>query len=253
MAEWKLWRQWRACERAFGAKATVLLLAIFAFSASVSASWLPTGPFGGDADIVRAIPQTKGHIIAAARNGLVFSSTNGGASWTNLPFPAQFAGVLHALEVDPKSAGTWYAGVESEIGRVSGVYKTTDSGATWKQLPGTAGIGVWSLALWPGDNAVIAAGTSSGRLSDARCGRNMEAYFARRRYGTAAGGFAGISSGRQQDTLCGHDAFAVENGGWRGDLAIDSHRDDRRLRRFQYRGGRAASGTRDGERMQRSL
>jgi len=145
-----------------GANATVLALAIFAFSASVSASWLPTGPFGGDADIVRAITEAKGHIIAAARNGLVFSSTNGGASWTNLPFPAQLAGVLHALEVDPKSAGTWYAGVESEIGRVSGVYKTIDSGATWKQLPETTGLGVWSLALWPGDNAVIAAGTSTG-------------------------------------------------------------------------------------------
>jgi photosystem II stability/assembly factor-like uncharacterized protein len=70
--------------------------------------------------------------------------------------------VLHALEVDPKSTATWYAGVESEIGRVSGVYKTTDSGVTWTQLPGTVGIGVWSLALWPGDDAVIAAGTSSG-------------------------------------------------------------------------------------------
>ena len=80
----------------------------------------------------------------------------------NLPFPPQFAGVLHALEVDPKSTATWYAGVESEIGRVSGVYKTTDSGAKWTQLPGTVGIGVWSLALWPGDDAVIAAGTSTG-------------------------------------------------------------------------------------------
>ncbi len=80
----------------------------------------------------------------------------------NLPFPAQFAGVLHALEVDPKSTATWYAGVESEIGRVSGVYKTTDSGSTWTQLPGTVGIGVWSLALWPGDDAVVAAGTSTG-------------------------------------------------------------------------------------------
>jgi photosystem II stability/assembly factor-like uncharacterized protein len=150
----------------FGARSTVARLAIFAFfatfSATLDAYWLPTGPFGGDADIVRAIPGTKGHIIAAARNGLVFSSTNGGASWTNLPFPAQFAGVLHALESDPKAAGTWYAGVESDIGRVSGVYKTTDAGVSWMQLPGTAGIGVWSLVLWPGDDSVIAAGTSTG-------------------------------------------------------------------------------------------
>lgn len=138
------------------------LAAFILFPFTISASWLATGPFGGDADIVRAIPGAKGHVIGAARNGLLFSSENGAASWTYLPFPAQFAGVLHALEVDPKSPQTWYAGVESEIGRVSGVYKTTDGGNSWKLLPGTEGIGVWSLALWPGDDSVIAAGTSTG-------------------------------------------------------------------------------------------
>src|SRR5580704_15938852 len=132
------------------------LIASCAFSASLSASWLATGPFGGDADLVRAVPDAKGHVIAAARNGLMFSSTNGAASWANLPFPAQFAGVLHALEIDPKSTGTWYAGVESEMSRVSGVYKTIDAGASWALLPGSAGMGVWSLALWPGDDSVIA-------------------------------------------------------------------------------------------------
>jgi len=139
-----------------------MTLAIAAFPAATSASWLATGPFGGDSDIVRAIPHTNGHVIAAARNGLMFSSINGAASWTNLPFPAQFAGVLHALEVDPDATGTWYAGVESEMSRVSGVYKTIDSGTTWTLLPGTAGIGVWSLAIWPGNDMVIAVGTSSG-------------------------------------------------------------------------------------------
>jgi photosystem II stability/assembly factor-like uncharacterized protein len=138
------------------------VLSGFCFSLSLSASWLATGPFGGDADIIRTIPRTKGHVIAAARNGLIFSSTNGGASWNWLSFPAQFAGVLHALEIDPNASGTWYAGVESEMSRVSGVYKTTDSGATWTLLPGTTGIAVWSLALWPGDSSVIAAGSGTG-------------------------------------------------------------------------------------------
>ena len=64
-------------------------------------------------------------------------------------FPAQFAGVLHALEVDPRSPSTWYVGVESESSWVAGVYKTTDSGATWTLLPETKGIAVWSLALGP--------------------------------------------------------------------------------------------------------
>ncbi len=146
--------------RLFSFVSAVVSLSVF--PAIISASWLATGPFGGDADIVRSIPQAKGRVIAAARNGLIFSSQNGGASWTSLSFPAQFAGVLHALEIDPKSTDTWYAGVESELNRVSGVYKTTDAGRSWTLLPGSAGLGVWSLTLWPGDNSVIAAGTSSG-------------------------------------------------------------------------------------------
>lgn len=150
------------CRAFFPHLSAFALMAISAFPVTVSASWLATGPYGGDADIVRAVPEGKGYVIAAARNGLIFSSVNGAASWTNLPFPAQFSGVLHALEIDPKSPKTWYAGVESDMSRVSGVYKTTDAGATWTQLPGTVGIGVWSLAIWPGDDQVIAAGTSTG-------------------------------------------------------------------------------------------
>ena len=64
---------------AASAPRTVILYLLF--SSALSASWLATGPFGGDADIVRALPQARGHVLAAARNGLIFSSTNGGASW----------------------------------------------------------------------------------------------------------------------------------------------------------------------------
>jgi hypothetical protein len=126
------------------------------------ADWSPTGPFGGDAELVRVVPKTRGFVIAGAHNGLLFSSTNGGASWNNLPFDGQLTGVLHALEVDPRSAGTWYAGMEGDHPWTSGVYKTVDAGQSWKLLPGTKGKAVWALALWPGNPDVIAAGTGDG-------------------------------------------------------------------------------------------
>jgi photosystem II stability/assembly factor-like uncharacterized protein len=127
-----------------------------------AASWFPTGPFGGDAEVIRVVPQVKGLVIAATRNGLIYSSTTGGAIWRTVPFPAQFAGVLHALEVDPRSPSTWYAGIESESSWMAGIYKTTDSGATWNLLPETKGIAVWSLALWPANPDTMAAGTGKG-------------------------------------------------------------------------------------------
>ena len=127
-----------------------------------AALWFATGPFGGDAEIIRTVPKVRGLVIAAAHNGLIYSSTSGGAVWNNIFFPGQFAGVLHALEVDPRSPSSWYIGMESESEWVAGVYKTTDSGVTWTLLPGTKGMAVWSIALWPADPDTIAAGTGQG-------------------------------------------------------------------------------------------
>jgi len=125
-------------------------------------SWFPTGPFGGDAEVIRTVPKVRGMVVAAAHNGLLYKSIDGGAAWRDLPFPAQFAGVLHALEVDPRSASTYYVGMESESDWLAGVYKTTDGGATWALLPETKGLTVWSIALWPADPDTIAAGTGKG-------------------------------------------------------------------------------------------
>jgi photosystem II stability/assembly factor-like uncharacterized protein len=127
-----------------------------------STEWRVTGPYGGDAELVRVVPKIPGFVLAGAHNGLLFSSTNGGASWANIPFAGQLTGVLHALEVDPRASGTWYAGMEGDHPWTSGVYKTDDAGKTWKLLPGTNGKAVWSLALWPADPNVIAAGTGDG-------------------------------------------------------------------------------------------
>jgi photosystem II stability/assembly factor-like uncharacterized protein len=138
------------------------LVFLCAGPAARAASWFATGPFGGDAEVIRTVPKVRGLVIAGTHNGLLYTSANGGAVWRNLPFPGQFAGVLHALEVDPRSASTFYVGMESENSWVAGVYKTTDGGATWMLLPETKGLAVWSLALWPADQNTIAAGTGNG-------------------------------------------------------------------------------------------
>lgn len=126
------------------------------------AAWRPTGPFGGDAAVVRVVPTIPGMVVAAARNGLLFVSTNGGAGWSNIPFSGQFAGALHALEIDPRPKGPWYVGIEGDHPWTSGVYKTSDQGHSWNLLPGLTGQAVWSLALSPANPDVIAAGTADG-------------------------------------------------------------------------------------------
>jgi photosystem II stability/assembly factor-like uncharacterized protein len=101
-------------------------------------------------------------ILAATSNGLLYQSLDRGASWRNRPFPAQHAGELHALEVDPRVPDIWYAGVASDNQSVAGVYQTSDGGTTWKLLPGLSGRNVWALAIWPAQPDVVAAGTADG-------------------------------------------------------------------------------------------
>ncbi len=131
-------------------------------AACAQADWTPTGPYGGEAEIVRSVPRQPELVIVATRNGLIYLSANGGASWTHRSFPAQLSGILHALEVDPRYPGAWYIGLEADSARLSGVYRTKDGGDTWTQLPGLQGKAVWSLAIWPGGPDIVAAGTSEG-------------------------------------------------------------------------------------------
>jgi photosystem II stability/assembly factor-like uncharacterized protein len=136
------------------------------------AEWESSGPFGGEAEVIRVVPKVPGFVIAATHNGLLFTSTNGGAYWTNLPFEAQFSGTLHALEIDPRFTGTWYAGMDSEHAWLSGVYKTVDAGKTWTLLPGTKGKAVWSLAIWSTNPDVVVAGTADGVYRSSDAGKN---------------------------------------------------------------------------------
>ncbi|MES1258480.1 MAG: hypothetical protein ABUS51_08615 [Acidobacteriota bacterium] len=148
--------------RRSGTPLLAVAVALTAIHPAWSGAWKGTGPFGGAAEIVRTSPAVSGLVLAGAHNGLLYVSRNGGAWWSHVPFPGQFAGVLHALEIDPRSASTWYAGMEGENSWTSGIYKTTDGGQTWTLLPPTKGLGVWSIALWPGNPDVVAAGTSTG-------------------------------------------------------------------------------------------
>ncbi len=139
-----------------------VLLILSSAQNAAKASWHSMGPYGGGAEVIRTLPDAKNSVLAATRTGLLFLSANGGASWDNVPFPAQSAGVLHALEIDPRAGAVWYAGMEGNIAQTSGVYRTSDSGRSWTQLPGTKGISVWSLSFSSSNPDVMAAGTDSG-------------------------------------------------------------------------------------------
>ncbi len=148
----------------FRAAALAVLLPIA--GVSVRASWVATGPYGGSAQIVAIDPEDSSTLLAGTRSGLLYRSGNAGDSWAPAPFPHLYGSSIYSIAMDPKHRGVYWIGVAAEAKRkddtVAGVYTTGDGGQTWSQVEDMKGKSVFALAVWPGDSAVMAAGTDEG-------------------------------------------------------------------------------------------
>lgn len=93
----------------------------------------------------------------------LFRSTDGGTTWANyngnLLFPA-FAGTINEIYIDPASAGTTSSTTMLFAYATGGVYRSTNSGANWTQVP-TLNFGyVTSIVGLPGHPGVLFAGVA---------------------------------------------------------------------------------------------
>ena len=100
-------------------------------------------------------PTNSSRLFAGAHSALIVHSTDGGSSWS--PYAPEFitpvANVVDTV-VDPDDEQVAYTSTSNR-----GVWKTTDGGASWTQLPGSPAI-AGTLAAAPGADVVYAvAGT----------------------------------------------------------------------------------------------
>ena len=115
-------------------------------------------------------------ILAGGVSGGMFMSEDDGASWRLTTSPADLASVT-ALAQDPTSRNVWYYGTGELLGNSAsnggtsflgqGIFKSTDGGANWSQLPATAEGAVntfdnifdrvWNIAVDPTNGNVFAA------------------------------------------------------------------------------------------------
>ena len=86
------------------------------------------------------------------------------ATFEEWSFLGPFGGAVQALAVDPTVSGTLYAGTNH------GVFKSTDSGATWIDSNGLLDPFVSSLAIDPLSSSTIYAGHSGGVLKSTDAG-----------------------------------------------------------------------------------
>ena len=110
-------------------------------------------------------PKTPATMYTAGGAALL-KTTNGGLNWKELKSdPRMPAYLANVLAVDPQTPSTIYAGVDASPidyteQELANVYKSTDSGATWKVtgLNQYRHMSVRALALDPNNPAIIYAG-----------------------------------------------------------------------------------------------
>ncbi len=151
---------------------TSLATWLVALSSPLWAGWDAIGPFGGSAAVVQVDSHHRGTIFAATSNAQIFQSDDDGDSWRPIPFPAQFRATLHAFVVDPQNSGVYLAGLSSDTPEYSGIFRSADGGVTWKRISEGDLQAVWSIAIWPLDSRVLAAGTEDGVFMSRDAGEN---------------------------------------------------------------------------------
>ncbi len=146
-------------------------------------AWIGPGNVGGRLRSILINPTDPNTMYVGAAGGGVWKTTNAGTSWAALPnFVPSLA--IGCMIFDPSDPQTLYVGTgegvfdapegtsNSSNVRGAGIFKSTDAGQTWTQLPATADANwyfVNRLGFQPGSNQVLLAATATGlwRSTDA--------------------------------------------------------------------------------------
>jgi hypothetical protein len=136
-------------------------------------SWQELGPsdFSGRSTSVIVDPITPTRIWMGTAGGGIWRSLDGGQSWT--PIGDQLPSLaIGAMALDPNDQATLYAGTGEGTYNIDeiageGIFKSTDGGNTWTQLPGTSSW-LWShinrIAVAPGNPNLILATRLTGGI-----------------------------------------------------------------------------------------
>ncbi|MGB8776033.1 MAG: transcriptional regulator [Terriglobales bacterium] len=146
-------------------RTTLLLLAVSLFSTALLASgpWQVLGPDGGDARSLAYDARNPDHILLGTSTGQMFSSNDGGRTWSRLARLGGDEYVLDHISIDPQDSNRIYVSAWSSSGQQIGeIFRSRDGGRSWDTLPAMHGKSIRALAIHKGDSKVIVAGALDG-------------------------------------------------------------------------------------------
>jgi hypothetical protein len=128
-----------------------------------AAQFAPAGAAGARIAKLAIHPTTTSTLLVASDFGL-YRSIDGGGTYNQV-----LTGTATDVVIDPTTPSTMYAAIGNAFGSVSnGVYKSTDTGATWNPLAGglpAANVGRINLAIAASASATVYASVQDS-LSD---------------------------------------------------------------------------------------
>jgi photosystem II stability/assembly factor-like uncharacterized protein len=141
-----------------------VLLALCCASAAWAGQWTALGPDGGDVRSLAYDPQNPDHIFLGTSTGTLFSSTDGGHSWSR--FAHLGSGddyVIDHLAIDPQSSNKMYAAAWSVENQQAGdFFRSDDAGKTWETTPAMHGKSIRAMAIASSDSKTLVAGALDG-------------------------------------------------------------------------------------------
>jgi hypothetical protein len=147
-------------------------------------TWLGPGNVGGRVRSILIHPTATNIYWCGGVDGGVWKSTNSGAAWYPLnDFMANLA--IACMVMDPANPNVIYAGTGEPMYNIdsirgAGIFKTTDGGTTWTQLPSTTNssfLYVARLAIDPNNSSVVLAATRSGIFRSPDAGSTWTSVF----------------------------------------------------------------------------
>ena len=144
------------------------------FRKGATNNYISRGPsnLGGRtrAVVVDLSDNTGNTIIAGGVSSGVFKTTNGGSSWSKVSSNGEIHNVT-TIAQDPRSGfqNVWYYGTGEWSGnsaslgspfRGEGIWKSTDSGTTWSQIPGSASVFTDSDSFFDYVNKIVVSPTT---------------------------------------------------------------------------------------------
>ena len=157
-------------------KLLIVLSVVLLAGCAWAGQWNALGPDGGDVRSLTFDPQNPDHIFLGTSTGSVFSSKDGGHSWSR--FAHLGSGddyVIDHLAINPKNPNQMFVAAWSVENQQAGdLFRSQDGGKSWEATSAMHGKSIRALSIAVSDANVLVAGALDGVYRSKDGGRNWD-------------------------------------------------------------------------------